>query len=34
MPALQIYVVLFAVMAAVTWFFYLRRGARMTQIGV
>ena len=33
-PALQAYVVLFAVMAAVTWFFYLRPGARMTKIGV
>jgi NNP family nitrate/nitrite transporter-like MFS transporter len=32
-PALQFYVGVFVVMAAVTWFFYLRPGARMAKIG-
>ena len=32
-PALQAYVGLFTVMLAVTWFFYLRPGARMASIG-
>ncbi|QWC86290.1 MFS transporter [Nocardioidaceae bacterium] len=33
-PALYLYVGLYAVMCAVTWVFYLRRGATMAQAGV
>ena len=32
-PALQFYVGVFVVMAVVTWFCYLRPGARMASIG-
>ena len=33
-PALYAYLGLYAVMLAVTWFFYLRRGARLATVGV
>jgi MFS transporter, NNP family, nitrate/nitrite transporter len=33
-PALHVYVGVYAVMLAVTWVFYLRRGARMAGVGV
>ncbi|MDG5484377.1 NarK family nitrate/nitrite MFS transporter [Mycolicibacterium gadium] len=33
-PALRFYVGLFAVMVAVTWYFYLRKSTRMAQAGV
>ena len=33
-PALYVYVGLYVVMLAVTWFFYLRRGSEMGRVGV
>lgn len=33
-PALQFYVAFFVVLLGVTWFFYLRKGTRMSQAGV
>ncbi len=33
-PALQFYVVFFIALLVVTWFFYLRKGTRMGQVGV
>src|SRR5680860_851551 len=33
-PALYVYVAVYAAMLALTWAFYLRRGASMTKVGV